>query len=78
MLTRALGTSLLTNRCEKEITMPKRLSITLLITLFVMAACSDPRRDAFIQSQCGEIAAVQEAYNICKKAAQEMYETMNK
>lgn len=58
--------------------MPKRLSITLLITLLIMAACSDPRRDAFIQAQCGEIAAVQEVYDACENAAKKMYETMNK
>lgn len=59
---------------EKEMIMPKRL----LITLLVMTACSDPRRDTFIQSQCGEIAAFQEVYDACEKAAKEMYEAMNK
>ena len=58
--------------------MPERLSITLLLTLLVMTACSDSRRDAFIQSQCGGIAAVQEVYDACEKAAREMYEAMNK
>ncbi|MDP2141982.1 MAG: hypothetical protein Q8L20_14340 [Gammaproteobacteria bacterium] len=58
--------------------MPKRFLITLFITPLVMTACSDPRRDAFIQSQCGEIAAVQEIYDACEKVAKEMYEAMNK
>lgn len=58
--------------------MPAKISIFLLVSLSLMNGCGDSRRDAFVQSQCGEVATVQQVYDVCETAAMEMYEVMNK
>lgn len=51
---------------------------TMILAAVLVCGCGDSRRDAFIQSKCGQLAVSDAAYNQCQKAMGKAYDSVNK
>ena len=48
--------------------------ILLVVSVVMISACGDSRRDSFVQSRCGKIATDANAYEQCEEMMIDFYE----